>query len=208
MDFATPKVIEHGNQLHVQHGDDSRLYVEFEMRPVHLQFESEKEGRPIYKDLPYINIHFPGDRTKQICRPVKMTDDAYGPADPTRFPRQWAAFQAQKEQVQEGTPVEQWGPLTRSQAMELKGMRIHTVEQLSSLPDSALTWLGARELRDQAKSWLAQASGGREVVALRVELDKRDLEIADLKRQVQEIAAAQAAQGEKAVKSSAKQQAA
>src|ERR1700761_2630728 len=99
MDFAQARVIEQGNQLHVMHGDDSKLYVEFKMEAVHQGALSEQEGRPIYKDIPFIEINFPGDRTKKIYRPVKMENDLQSPADPVRFPRQWEAFQNQREQV-------------------------------------------------------------------------------------------------------------
>jgi len=201
MDFAQARIVESGNQLHVMHGDDSRLYVEFTMEAIHQTAQSEKEGRPIFKDVPHVRIHFPGDRTKQIFRPVKMEDDHQGPADPRRFPKQWAAFEAQQEQVQDGTPIEQWGPLTKSQAMEFKAMHIHTVEQLAGIADSNLSWLGARELRDKAAAWLKQAESGKEALRLQGELEKRDADIEDLKRQVRELASlAQAGAESKAKK--------
>jgi hypothetical protein len=189
MDFAQARIVEQGNSLHVTHGDDSRLYVEFTMEAIHQTAKSEEEGRPIFKDVPHVRIHFPGDRTKQIFRPVKFEDDHQGPADPRRFPQQWKAFEAQQEQVQTGTPIEQWGPLTKSQAMEFKAMHIHTVEQLAGIADSNLSWLGARELRDKAVSWLAQAETGKHAMHLQAELDKRDADIEELKRQVKELAA-------------------
>jgi hypothetical protein len=188
MDFAQARIVESGNQLHVMHGDDSRLYVEFTMEAIHQTAKSEEEGRPIFKDVPHVRIHFPGDRTKQIFRPVKFEDDMQGPADPRRFPKQWAAFEAQQEQVQDGTPIEQWGPLTKSQAMEFKAMHIHTVEQLAGIADNNLSWLGARELRDKAAAWLAQAESGKHAMHLQAELDKRDADIEQLKRQVKELA--------------------
>lgn len=187
MDFAQAKIVEQGNNLYVTHGDDSRLYVEFENRPVHQEFQSEEEGRPIYKDVPYINIMFPGDKTKQICRPVKLVDDMSGPSDPTRFPRQWALFQEQKEQVQTGTPVSEWGPVTRSQAMELKGMHIHTVEQLAGLADGALNWMGSRELREKAKTWLENAKGGAEALRLQHENEILRADMDALKVQMREL---------------------
>jgi hypothetical protein len=189
MDFAQARIVEQGNSLHVTHGDDSRLYVEFTMEAIHQTAKSEEEGRPIFKDVPHVRIHFPGDRTKQIFRPVKFEDDHQGPADPRRFPQQWRAFEAQQEQVQTGTPIEQWGPLTKSQAMEFKAMHIHTVEQLAGIADSNLSWLGARELRDKAVAWLAQAENGKESLRLTAELAKRDAQIEDMQRQIKELAA-------------------
>jgi hypothetical protein len=200
MDFAQARIVEQGNSLHVTHGDDSRLYVEFTMEAIHQTAKSEEEGRPIFKDVPHVRIHFPGDRTKQIFRPVKFDDDHQGPADPRRFPQQWRAFEAQQEQVQTGTPIEQWGPLTKSQAMEFKAMHIHTVEQLAGIADSNLTWLGARDLRDKAVAWLAQAESGKESVRLTAELAKRDADIEDLKRQMKEMSTLMQARDESEVK--------
>jgi hypothetical protein len=189
MDFAPATIVQRGNNLQVTHGDDSKLFVEFTMEAIHQEFESEKQGRPIFKDVPHIRIHFPGDRTKQIFRPVKMEGSAQMPGDPERFPRLWGQFIAKAEQVQTGTPVEEWPPLTKSQAMEFKAMHIHTVEQLAGIADNNLTWLGAREMREKARSWLANADGGKEVVRLQAELEKRDADIDDLKRQMKELAA-------------------
>lgn len=187
MDFATPRVDP--RSLQVSHGDDSGLWVEFYTKPVHLEAKSEEEGRPIYQDVPFIKIMFPGDRTKTIERPVKMNDDLSSPSDPNRFPRHWAAFLDQKEQVQEGTAIEEWGPIGKSQAMELKGLHIHTVEQLAALPDSALTWLGSRELRDKAASWLKQAAGGKEVSRLTRENAQLRTDMERMQTQIDALAA-------------------
>jgi hypothetical protein len=208
MDFAQARVIEQGNQLHVTHGDDSKLYVEFKMEPVQQGAESEKQGRPIYKDVPYIEINFPGDRTKKIYRPVKMENDHQSPSDPVRFPRQWTAFQEQRTQVQDGTPIEQWGPITRSQAMELKAMRIHTVEQLAGISDQNLTWLGARELRDKAEAWLKQAAGGKEVMRLQAENAQLREDFALLQDQMKQLSSRFEAEAETAVPSAGQKKAA
>ncbi|MDN7897199.1 chromosome partitioning protein ParA [Burkholderia cepacia] len=188
MDFATPHIHQQGNSLHVSHGDDSGLFVEFSLEPIHQEAESEKQGRPIYKDVAHIRIHFAGDRTKMIFRPVKMQDDQQGPSDPRRFPRQWAAFQEQRSQVQEGTPLEQWPPLSRSEVMSMKAMHIHTVEQLAAMADSNLSWLGARELREKAIAWLKNAEGGKEVVRLTAENEQLRADLDAQREQTKELA--------------------
>lgn len=180
MDFATPTVHKNGNQLHVSHGNDEGLYVEFENIPTQNMAETEKEGRPIFYDIPYIKISFPGDRTKQVNKPVTEEHK-------TRFPRQWAAFVAQEAQVVVGTPITEWGPLTKSQAVEFKAMNIHTVEALAALPDTALTWLGSRTYRDKAQSWLANATDGSAVIALQTKCDNQAADIAMLKEQIKEL---------------------
>ena len=45
-------------------------------------------------------------------------------------------------QLGTGLPLQEWAPLSRSQVLELKANHIHTVEQLSEIPDSGLEKLG------------------------------------------------------------------
>lgn len=191
MDFATPQVHKNGNQLHVTHGNDEGLYVEFEKVPVQNNFESEKEGRPIFADTDYIKIIFPGDKTKQVYRPVDFVGNANVPADTVRFPKQWDAYQkSESQQDNVGTPITEWAPLTKSQAAEFKAMNIHTVESLASLPDTALSFLGARAMRDKAQIWLKSAQDGSVVMSLRSENEtlKADLEM--VKAQIKELSIA------------------
>lgn len=179
--FASPTVKQSGNSLHVEHGTDSNLYVEFEMVPVHQPFKSEQEGRPIYKDVPHIRIQFAGDRTKQVNRPV--TED-----DKVRFPRHWAAFQNQETHMEEGTLITEWPPLTKSEAQGFKAMNIHTVEALAGLPDVSLTWLGARDMREKAKKFLEASKDSSAITKLMAENERLHNDIATMKIQINELA--------------------
>lgn len=179
------------------HGNDSGLYVEFSIEAVHQPFKSAEAGRPIFEDTPYITIHFPGDKTKKVVRPVKMEDDDSGPADSTRFPKQWAAFKNQQTQTASGTPVTEWPPLTKSQALELKSMNIHTVEQLAQLPDTACSWLGSRDLRTKAAQWLETAKDHAGESRLQAVVDQQKAQIEALQAQIDDIVA-RAAQSEAA----------
>lgn len=180
--FSTPKVTQSGTTLHVEHGNDSNLYVEFTMESVPQPFESEKQGRPIFKDVPYIKIITPGDKTKVPHRPVKDEDKI-------RFPRQWEAFKNQEVQVTEGTPITEWPPLTKGEAMEFKALNIHTVEQLANLPDSSLSWLGGQQRRTQAQSFIAASKDTALVSKMNGELAKRDADILALQNQIAELSA-------------------
>lgn len=176
--FAGEKIS--GNR--VLHGGNTDLIVSFYMEAEYQTGESETQGRPIYKDVPYIWIRFPGDKTRERKRRAK-------PADKHEWPRQWAAFESQTEEVHEGTPIEEWGPVSRSLALNLKGMNIFTVENLAAVPDASLHNLGhgARTLRDKAQSWLKATEGSAEVMALRKQNEdlKADLEL--MKQQIAEL---------------------
>lgn len=187
-EFASATVAGKGNRLTVSHGGDESLIVRFYLESVHQRFESEQAGRPIYKDVPYIWIQFPGDRTRDIRRKVDF-NGKHGLPDPERFPKQWAAYERQQEVVQEGTPLEEWGPISKSLALTYKGLNIHTVEQLASVGDQLLHGLGhgARELRDKAVAWLRSTEDSSEVMKLQSENAQLRQDLDMLKQQVEEL---------------------
>lgn len=160
--FAAPQVIQQGNQYHVQHGTDAGLFVQFTMEAIQDEEETIKQGRPIFHDREFIKIIPVGDKSTVICRPVKHTFDANTPPDPQRWPKQYEAFKAQQEQPLDGTPLTEWPPLSKSQVATLRAVNVHTVEALSQVSDTNLNNLGmgARELRDKALAYLAQAKDG------------------------------------------------
>lgn len=171
MDLASPTVHKSGNSLHVTHSDDKNCFVEFHIEAVKHEFESEKSGHPVFKNIPYITITFPGDNTKRVVRPVKMESDVRGASDPERWPRQWDRFQRQAEQVQDGTPLEQWPPVTKADVLMFKAQGIHTVEALAAVSDANLERLGpgVRGFRTKAQDYLEAAKGGEAMAALRAE---------------------------------------
>ena len=191
MELATPTIHKSGNSLHVSHGDDRGLFVTFYNEAVQSPFKSEEAGHPVFDDVPYIHIMFPGNSTTQVRRPVKLKQGEDGaPSDPQRWPKQWQAFKSQSEQVHSGIPITEWPPITKSQALALKGIHIHTVEALAEVPDNGLTWLGAREMQQKAIAWLKNADGGAEVLRLTKENEDLRTDIDMLKAQVSQLMAA------------------
>lgn len=170
----------------VIYGDDRQLFAEFSDEEVYNKFKSDEQGRAVYDTIVYCNIIFPGDRTKTFKEKVKMADDEFGPSHPNRFPKQWAAYNAQHEQVPDGMPIEQFPPLTKKRVLELKGMHIHTVEQLAALtdqtgPNIGLDW---RQMRDMAIATLKPAEGA-------VVISRLTKQLADMQAQMNAMQAAQ-----------------
>lgn len=186
MELAEARIQKQGNSVHVSHGDDSGLYVEFHMESVFQSFLSEKEGRQIYKDVPCITIHTLGSNLNRLTRPVREQPEGNQPSDPQRFPHQWADFQAQREHVSVGMPLTEWPALGKSQILELKTKHIHTVEQLAAVSDINLggLGLGAREIREKAKLWLSQATDGKEIMKMMNENKAMKEEMTILKQQM------------------------
>jgi len=174
------------------HGSDQNLFVEFHTKAVENTFLSEKEGRPVYENVDFISIHTPGDRNKKVVRKVAKTqDEANGNApDTVRFRVQWEAYQQNKAQVSNGTPLEMWPPIDPATIENLKVFRIFTVEQLASTAESNFDNLplGIRAWRDKAKSWLASAEGNSELIRLNSENNNLKTELAMLKKQLEKLA--------------------
>ena len=127
-------------------------FVRFYQRAVSQKFQSEEEGRPIYKQFDYVEIRQPGEDKQVVDR--KVCD-----LDKERWPEQWARYQRGQEQVADGTPLSEWPNLGVTEVARLKSINIHTIEHLAGLDDMGLQKLGpgARELQKQAKYFLEEA---------------------------------------------------
>lgn len=136
-------------------GDDRRLHVEFFVKQVYLEAQSQIEGRPLYKSVNMVLIEAPGAKSN-IIKEVQMEDRADCPSHPHRFPGQWQAFMNQQAQIPDGTPLEMCKFIAPHRVLELKGMRVYTAEQLADMPDSTLQNLGmgARREADLCAAYL------------------------------------------------------
>jgi len=182
MDLSSPTIHKSGNTLSVTYGDDNSNYVEFEMVAVPNASKSAEAGCPQFDDKPFIRIMFPGDKTKVVHRPVKAEDKM-------KYPRQYAAFVAQETQVSSGFHIDKWPPITKAEAQGMKAMGIHTVEALANLPDTALSWFGARKYRDMATAYLAQAKDGGAVLELQAKNEALAADLQAMKQQLQDLSA-------------------
>ena len=158
---------------------ESTLFVQFYTEALEFKAESEKAGRPIFKDVPFVRINVPGDMNNVIER--KATKD-----DEVKFPRAWARYKSEETESVDGTPLEQWPQITRSTLKELKYFEVHTVEHLAGLSDSHLARLGMgfSELRNKAKAWLQAAEGTADVTAQAAENERLKQQMADLQAQI------------------------
>lgn len=161
--------------------DYENLFVRFVLHPKIDQKATKEQGRPIYKDVPYVDVRIPGDRTSHIFRPA-------GDIDRQRWPKHWQAFLDKKEQPQEGTPLEHWPLITRAMVEELKYFNVRTVEQLAYMNDTSIqNFMGIRVWVDRARAFLAVAKKSKEAEEVAHELAKRDNTIMTLEQQVTEL---------------------
>lgn len=158
---------------------DNNLLVRFLMHPRMNQARSEEEGRPIFEEVPFIQIMIPGNKESQIFRPATKIDK-------NRFAEHYRKFEARiQDDAVEGTLLAEWPGITRSQVEELKFFNIKTVEQLASMSDgSGVAVMGINGLKQRAQEFLLKANDNRvenelkaareELAALRARLDAKD----------------------------------
>jgi hypothetical protein len=167
-------------------------YVRFYQKEVKHEFNSEKEGRPIYFMADFVRIEIPGNTFSVI-------DTLANKGHQMAYPQQWAMYQNEKKElgddVVEGTMLADWPTLTSAQARELKHYHFYTVEQVSGASDaqlntiSTIIGMGGHAFREKAQNYLKRAKDSAIVDAQSEELRKRDAEIQELKQQMNELMA-------------------
>jgi hypothetical protein len=139
-------------------GWDDKLHVRFFMRPRIDPVKSQEANRPIYKDVPHVEIMIPGDKNNIVTAEVWAQHIQ-------RFPTHWAQFQAGIKDQVVGTPLRAAPFLTEAQVEELAYFKLRTIEQLADMADNTMTFMGARELKNAAKKYLDQTTGAGALLA-------------------------------------------
>lgn len=158
---------------------DKALLVKFFTKPRMDKARSKEEGRPIFRDVEYIDIKIPGNRSAGASRPATKEDKQ-------RFHEHYKLFQDRVDQdTLEGTPLLEWPPISRSQAEELAFFHVKTVEQLATMSDTQVSkFMGLISLREQAKLWLEKAGEDKKFFEVNNELDAMKQENAALSERV------------------------
>ena len=164
--------------------EEKRVMATFDVQARKDEEASAKEGRPIFKDIEYVEIRTPGDNLNIIHRPVKEDDKS-------RFPRAYAAFKARLAAPEVGLPLSEWCGIGRSQVEELAHFGCRTVEQLAEMTDTnARNVGGIIRLRDEAKAYLAKARNEAPFAKVAAESAAKDKRIALLETQLHEALSA------------------
>ena len=160
---------------------DENLLVKFFTKQRQDNAATKEAGRPIFKDVEYVDIKVPGQRSGGACRPATFRDKQ-------RFPRHYLAYEQRKEMPQEGTPLAEWALMTRTQVEELSFHNVKTVEQLVSMSDTlASQFMGMNTLRAKAKTWLEDSEETariNEIESLKTSNNEKDEKILNLESQM------------------------
>lgn len=162
---------------------DGGNYPLFELKSVQDMVASEREGRPIFRDEEQVLIIMPGNpNTRHAAR---VSDEHR-----QRWPKEYAAFKEGHEISPDGTPLEEWAMLGRSQVLELKGMGFKTVEHVANMDDQAIQRIkmGGRRLKELAAAFLDDGERMALTSQLSADKEKLEAEVLALRRQVEEMA--------------------
>lgn len=170
VEFA-PTTIPAGkaNVKMAQHGTDDDISIEFYRNPV--------DGKD------HIKFLIPGDKTFQPDYLVtEASDDMYK----ERFPHQWEAYEAQRDQFQGQTRLEEIAWMDYATRNHFKAHNVFTVEMLAAVSDGNLAKLGpeGRTMRDKAKEMVQEKS--KAAAFETVEAEKAELQgkLAQMQEQI------------------------
>lgn len=181
-DFA-PVTAVHSDGT-VAFGSDEKLWVKFFAHPVHLAFKSQQEGRPVYESRDYVEIMQPGE-PQSVWR-GQVTEEHR-----QRFPRKWDAYQAKREQTQEGTPLPTLFPAEPHFVSVMHDLKIFTVEQLAALTEHGISrlGLGGRDHVQRAQRLLEASKGMAGAHRMQAEIDAEKAKVAVLESEMAQLRA-------------------
>lgn len=137
---------------------------------------SEKEGRPIYDKVLYVEVISPGSRESAPVLELIREFSPEAELPPrrreniiARYKRPldaWLSNEISQDLI--GTPIQEWNSIDVSMRSTLKELGIHTVDALAVLSDEKLRVLGmgGRNLRDRAKAYLDRSLGSKQLETL------------------------------------------
>lgn len=163
----------------MQQDQQGGVYAQFYIRSVPDKAATEKEGRPRFKDVPYVRKMVAGDPKNEVDRPANPLDhDSHRGA--------WEAFQ-KGEEAQTGTPLKEWPGVTRSQVDELAAFKVYTLEQLASVSDVLLRNVGPlMAIRQKARDFLEAATKAAPISHLQAQMDALKKQNEELTKRLEE----------------------
>lgn len=146
---------------------------------------SEKEGRPIFKNVEMVEVIMPADRNRTLKAPAHAEAGKHNGIKYTyaqKYAKQYERFKADQPQLVEGTPLAEAPFLDAAQRATLKALSVYTIEQLASLQGVPLKNLGpgGLEMQQKALTYMERASGSAAATAQAAEIARLKQTVADL----------------------------
>lgn len=174
-------MLSNGTYTRTEGAPAGGVYPRFYMEAVQDEIASANAGHACYRNEERVEIILPGN---PLTCPVHRVNDEHR----HRWAREYEAFKQGMEAAPDGIPIEEWPILNRAQVLELRGLKILTVEQMSQLPDTATQRaMGLAQLREKARAYLDDAAAVALTERISRENDGLRNEVATLRRQVEEL---------------------
>jgi hypothetical protein len=165
---------------------DRPAQIEFFREAVEDKAETLKQGRYVAKDVDFVRVFIPYSRDTNIFRPDDWLRQLESDARENRIPPDWVvqyrklydAWRTGQELPATGTPIKGWAMISPAKQETLIHYHILTVEDLANMNDEGLrrVGMGAIEMRQMAKTWLAQATD-KGPITLRLSALERENEL-------------------------------
>ncbi|MCQ2734859.1 MAG: hypothetical protein MJ212_02780, partial [Alphaproteobacteria bacterium] len=107
--------------------DDKNVAARFYDKAVKTDAVTEN-GLPVFKNVTYVEIRLKDNSTEVFNQPATE-------AKIKRFPREYALYKLSKEQIKDGTPLEQFAFMTAAEVATCKNRGVFTVESLAGLSE-------------------------------------------------------------------------
>ncbi len=130
---------------------DQQVIPQFYKDSKYMPFQSEQEGRPVFKPMDMVKIMQAGEVDN-----LKIEVDE---THKQRWPQQWAAYQSGQEQMIAGIPLIELFPANPEVIAQLKTVNVHTIEGLLAVADSAQHAVPfLTEWKNRAKAYIERTS--------------------------------------------------
>lgn len=148
--------------------EERPAYVQFERRTIEDKQASIREGRYVAKDVDFALVTPSYSKDCVEYKVEQWLANIERNLRDERIPQKWAdlwreaykRWKAGQEIPLNGTPIKGWGVISPAQQAMLIAMNCLTVEDLAMANDEGLhrIGMGAIDLRNKAKTWLASMS--------------------------------------------------
>jgi hypothetical protein len=162
---------------------DDHLHVQFRHVAKVDDVATAKTGATVWRNVEYITITIPGDRTF-------VYDGEVTERHRDRFATRYGRWKSGQADAPDGTPLSAWPGITPAELNTLAQGGIHTVEGLAGLSDGNAGKVGpVLALRDKARKYLEAARESAPIELLNAKLREKDSQIATLTEQMQGLMA-------------------
>ena len=150
--------------------------------------KSKEAGHPVYKEMVLCEIRIPADRNRIMVAPhtAECIVDGVKTTYAERFAREYQAFVSKTGPTVLGTPLHEGPFISAAKRAELRALSVHTLEALAALEGQQLKniGMGGRELKEQAKAYLANAQGSAVVTRLASENEQLKDMLAQMRAEI------------------------